>query len=272
MLLAIDCGNTNIVFAVFDDAGNLRGEWRSSTNVNRTADEMGVWLVQVMAIDRLDPKEVTAAIIASVVPAAIFNLRLMCRRYFGCQALVVGSPEVDLGIEVKVDRPEEVGADRLVNIVAAKEVYGGPLVIVDFGTATTFDVMDRDGSYIGGAIAPGVNLSLEVLHMAAAQLPRVAIGRPDRVVGKNTVQAMRSGIFWGYVGLVEGMVQRITAEVGVPMDAIATGGLAALFTECTAILKHADKDLTLKGLLVLHRRNAAKSLSAEGSVPDPGRL
>ena len=261
MLLAIDCGNTNIVFAIFDEAGCLRGEWRSSTNVNRTADEMGVWLTQVMSIGELDPRQIDAAIIATVVPAVLFNLRLMCRRYFKCQALVVGSPDVDLGIRICVDRPEEVGADRLVNAVAARDEYGGPLVIVDFGTATTFDVVDTSGSYLGGAICPGVNLSLEVLHMAAAQLPRVAIGRPERVIGKSTVQAMRSGIFWGYVGLIEGMVARINEELGMEVTAIATGGLAVLFTECTPILKHGDPDLTLKGLLALHRRNAGNAAS-----------
>jgi type III pantothenate kinase len=255
MLLAIDCGNTNIVFAIFDEAGRLRGEWRSSTNVNRTADEIGVWLTQVMTIGDLDRKQIDAAIIATVVPAALFSLRLMCRRYFGCQALVVGAADVDLGINICVDRPEEVGADRLVNAVAARDEYGGPLVIVDFGTATTFDVVDQSGSYLGGAICPGVNLSLEVLHMAAAQLPRVAIGRPERVIGKSTVQAMRSGMFWGYIGLIEGMVARISEELEMEVTAIATGGLAVLFTECTPTLKYADPDLTLKGLLALHRRN-----------------
>jgi type III pantothenate kinase len=258
MLLAIDCGNTNIVFAVFDESSQLRGEWRSSTNVNRTADEIGVWLTQVMTIGNLEARQIDAAIIATVVPAVLFNLRLMCRRYFACQALVVGSPDVDLGIKICVDRPEEVGADRLVNAVAARDEYGGPLVIVDFGTATTFDVLDHEGSYLGGAICPGVNLSLEVLHMAAAQLPRVAIGRPERVIGKSTVQAMRSGIFWGYIGLIEGMVARIQEELGAEVFAIATGGLAALFTECTPTLKHADPDLTLKGLLALYRKNAGK--------------
>lgn len=255
MLLAIDCGNTNTVFAVFDDAGTIVGEWRSSTATNRTADEIGVWLLQLMRIGRIDSAHIDAAIIATVVPAALFNLRLMCRRYFECQPLVVGTPEVDLGIEVHLDRPEEVGADRLVNAVAAKAEYGGPLIIVDFGTATTFDVTDAAGDYLGGAIAPGVNLSLEVLHNAAAQLPRVAVGRPDRVIGRNTVQAMRSGIFWGYVGLIEGMIIRIRAELGQEARAIATGGLATLFSGATPLLEHADPDLTLKGLLILHRRN-----------------
>lgn len=255
MLLAIDVGNTNTVFAVFDDAGVIRGEWRSSTSAERTADEIGVWLNQVMAIADLPTSEIKAAIIATVVPAVLFNLRFMCRRYFACQPLVIGAPEVDLGLHVAVLRPEEVGADRLVNAVAAFAFYGGPLIVVDFGTATTFDVIDGDGSYLGGAIAPGINLSLKALHDASAQLPRVAVGRPDRVIGKSTVQAMRSGVFWGYVSLVDGMVARIGDEYGRPLDAIATGGLADLFMECTSVLKHADKDLTLKGLWAIHKRN-----------------
>lgn len=259
MLLAIDVGNTNTVFAIFDDAGVIRGEWRSSTSAERTADEIGVWLSQVMAIADLKASDIDAAIVATVVPAVLFNLRFMCRRYFACQPLVIGAPEVDLGLRVAVDRPEEVGADRLVNAVAAYAHYGGPLIVVDFGTATTFDVIDGDGSYLGGAIAPGINLSLKALHDASAQLPRVAIGRPDRVIGKGTVQAMRSGIFWGYVSLVEGMVARISHEYGGALDAIATGGLAALFTECTSVLKHADKDLTLKGLWAIHKRNLERT-------------
>jgi type III pantothenate kinase len=254
-LLAIDCGNTNTVFAVFDDRSSVLGEWRSSTNVNRTADEMGVWLTQLMALGDIDRKQITAAIIATVVPAALFNLRHLCRRYFRCEALVVGAPDVDIGIRVLVDRPEEVGADRLANAVGGFAEYGGPLIIVDFGTATTFDVIDGQGNYLGGVIAPGVNLSIEALHTGSAQLPRVAIGRPERVIGKNTVQAMRSGVFWGYVSMIEGMIGRIERELGMPAKVVATGGLAALFTECTPVLMVSDPDLTLKGLLAVHRRN-----------------
>lgn len=255
MLLVVDCGNTNSVFAVFGDAGEILGQWRAATNPNRTADELGVWLHQVMIFSGLDPKGVDAGIIATVVPATLFNFRLMFVRYFGCRAVVVGTPEVDVGLTIRLDRPEEVGADRLVNALAAHEAYGGPLVIVDFGTATTFDLIDGDGAYLGGAIAPGINLSLEALHMASAQLPRVAIGRPERVIGKNTVQAMRSGIFWGYVSLIEGVVARIGEEFGKPLKAIATGGLAQLFADCTSVLALADPDLTLKGLYAIHRRN-----------------
>jgi type III pantothenate kinase len=258
MLLAIDTGNTNTVFAVFDDVGQIRGEWRASTDVNRTADETGIWLNQLLALEGLERRQVDAAIIASVVPATLFSLRTLCRKYFGIQALVVGSPDVDIGIKVLLDRPEEVGADRLVNAVGAFVEYGGPKIIVDFGTATTFDVIDVEGNYLGGAIAPGVNLSLEALHRASAQLPRVAIGRPDRVIGKNTVQAMRSGIFWGYVGMIEGTIARIRGELGVPVEVIATGGLAPLFSECTQALSRADADLTLKGLFAVYRRNAGR--------------
>lgn len=255
MLLAIDTGNTNTVFAVFDRDSRLLGEWRSATDANRTADEHGVWLAQLFALEGIDRRQITGAIIASVVPATLFSLRRMCRHYFACNALVVGAPDVDIGVRVVMDRPEEVGADRLVNAIGAFEEYGGPQIIVDFGTATTFDVIDHDGSYLGGAIAPGVNLSLEALHQASAQLPRVAIGRPDRVVGKNTVQAMRSGVFWGYVGMIEGLIARIRHEYGKPIGVLATGGLAPLFSECTSVLEHADPHLTLKGLHAVYRRN-----------------
>jgi type III pantothenate kinase len=255
MLLAIDIGNTNIVFAVFDGE-QVRGEWRASTDTDRTADEMGVWLLQLFSIAAIERKAITSAIISSVVPAMVFSLKTMCRRYFSCEPLVVGDEGVALGIDVRLDRPEEVGADRLVNAVAAHKCYQGPLIVIDFGTATTFDVVDREGNYCGGAIAPGINLSLEALHMAAAKLPRVAIGRPKQVIGKATVPAMQSGIFWGYVGLIEGLVKRIEAEFGAEMLVVATGGLAPLFAEVTDTIDHLDADLTLRGLLEIHRRNA----------------
>jgi len=255
MLLAIDSGNTNIVFAVFGADGAVKGEWRSSTDANRTADEFGIWLEQLMTLEGLKRADITDAIIATVVPATLFSLKTLCRKYFDCEPLVVGDPGVDLGIGVHVERPDEVGADRLVNALAAHEKYGGPLIIVDFGTATTFDIIDADGNYIGGVIAPGVNLSSEALHQAAAQLPRVAVERPESVIGRATVPAMQSGIFWGYVSLIEGLVQRIKVELGTEMDVIATGGLAPLFTASTDIIKLSDDELTLGGLLAIHRRN-----------------
>jgi pantothenate kinase, type III len=254
MLLAIDAGNTNIVFAVFDDE-QVRGEWRASTDTDRTADELGVWLMQLLTIENLKREDISSAIIASVVPAMVFSLKTLCRRYFDCDPLVVGGDGVDLGIKVLLDRPEEVGADRLVNAVAAHQRYPGPMIVIDFGTATTFDVIDAAGNYCGGAISPGINLSLEALHTAAAKLPRVAIGRPRSVIGKATVPAMQSGIFWGYVGLIEGLVKRIEEEFGAKMLVVATGGLAPLFAEATKVIDQLDSDLTLRGLLEIHRRN-----------------
>jgi len=255
MLLAIDSGNTNIVFAVYD-GDQLRGEWRASTDSERTADELGVWLTQLLTIEGLNRLDITAAIIASVVPAMVFGLKTLCRRYFRCEPLVVGDEGVDLGLSILLDRPEEVGADRLVNAVAAHQCYKGPLIVIDFGTATTFDVVDAIGNYCGGAIAPGINLSLEALHAAAAKLPRVAIGRPKNVIGRATVPAMQSGIFWGYVGLIEGLVHRIKDEFGSEMMVVATGGLAPLFADATKEINALDADLTLRGLLEIHRRNA----------------
>ena len=255
MLLAIDSGNTNIVFAVYD-GDTLRGEWRASTDSERTADELGVWLTQLLTIEGLNRLDITSAIIASVVPAMVFGLKTLCRRYFKCEPLVVGDEGVDLGLSILLDRPEEVGADRLVNAVAAHKYYKGPLIVIDFGTATTFDVVDGEGNYCGGAISPGINLSLEALHMAAAKLPRVAIGRPRQVIGRATVPAMQSGIFWGYVGLIEGLVKRIKEEFGSDMLVLATGGLAPLFAEATKVINALDADLTLRGLLEIHRRNS----------------
>jgi len=255
MLLAIDSGNTNTVFAVFDDAGEVLGEWRSSSDNYRTADEFGVWLFQLMAIADISPDVIDAAIIASVVPANLFDLKTLCRKYFHNEPIVIGDPGVDLGLDVLMDQPEEVGADRLVNAVAAHARYGGPLVVVDFGTATTFDVVDANGSYCGGVIAPGVNLSLEALHMAAAKLPRVAIGRPERVIGKGTIEAMQSGIYWGYVSLVEGIVGRISEEFGEQMIVVATGGLASLFVQSTEAIESADPELTLRGLHAIYLLN-----------------
>lgn len=261
MLLAIDSGNTNIVFAVFDDTGEMRGEWRSSTNVNRTADELWVWLTHLMQLAEIKRTDIDSAIVATVVPATLFNLKTLCRKYFQVDPLVVGEPEVDLGIGIYMDHPEEVGADRLVNAVAANETYGGPLIVIDFGTATTFDVVDADGNYCGGVIAPGINLSLEALHQAAAKLPRVAVTRPEKVIGKSTVPAMQSGIFWGYLSMIEGLVIRIRNEYfdqngkEHEMDVIATGGLAPLFSESSDMIQCADVALTLKGLYSLYRRN-----------------
>ena len=255
MLLTIDSGNTNIVFALYE-GDQQRGVWRRANDYRRTADEYGVWLLQLMALAKLHPEEVDAAIIATVVPDTLFSLKGLCRNYFGADPIVVGQAGVELGIKALVDTPESVGADRLVNAVAAHERYGGPLIIVDFGTATTFDVIDEHGNYTGGVIAPGVNLSIEALHMAAAMLPRVSVERPPTVIGKRTTPAMQSGTYWGYVGLVEGLVARIRAEYGEELRVIATGGLAPLFDAATPAIGLVDSDLTLRGLVSIYRRNS----------------
>ncbi len=256
MLLAIDSGNTNTVFAVFEEfSEKVLCEWRSSTDTNRTADEYGVWLTQLMHLEGIARTHIKSTIVATVVPATLFSLKTLSRKYFHCDPMIVGDPEVELGVKVLLDNPEEVGADRLVNAVSAHERYGGPLIVVDFGTATTFDVVDGNGDYMGGAIAPGINLSLEALHMAAARLPRVAIHRPESVIGRETVGAMQSGIFWGYVSMIEGMVARIKTELGQPMQVVATGGLADLFNEYTDHIDQADSELTLRGLQIIFKRN-----------------
>lgn len=255
MLLAIDAGNTNIVFAVFDGS-EMRAEWRAVTETTRTADEYAVLLNPLLQLQGMAFADLDAAIIATVVPQALFDLRLFCRRYLKCEALVVGDADVDLGIQVHTDRPAAVGADRLVNAVAAHERYKGALIVVDFGTATTFDIVDENGNYEGGVIAPGVNVSAEALHQAAAMLPRVAVGRTQNVIGKDTVPAMQSGLFWGYVGLIEGLITRIKEEYGKPMTVIGTGGLATPFHRQTQAIDHLDPDLTIRGLIQIYARNA----------------
>jgi type III pantothenate kinase len=254
MLLAINANNTNTVFSVWDGDA-LKGAWRAATDARRTADEYVVWLDHLLSLESLSRRRLNGAIIASVVPEANFNLLTLCRRYCGCEPLVVGEPNVMLGAKALVDRPEEVGADRLVNTVAAHDRFKGPLIVVDFGTATTFDVVDKDGNYCGGVIAPGINLSLSALHMAAAKLPSVRIRRTDHVIGKDTVACMQSGLFWGYIGLVEGLVTRIKQEFGAPMSVISTGGLATLFHGATAVIEHTDPNLTLWGLRLIYERN-----------------
>src|SRR5437667_8583593 len=254
MLLAINANNTNTVFAVWDGA-HLNGAWRAATDARRTADEYVVWLDHLLGLQNLSRQQLDGAVIASVVPEANFNLRRLCREYYRQDPLVVGEPGVAIGARSLVDRPEEVGADRLVNTVAAHDRYKGPLIVVDFGTATTLDVVDAGGNYCGGVIAPGINLSLAALHMAAAKLPSVRIGRTEHVIGKDTVSCMQSGIFWGYIGLTEGLVARIKTEFGAAMRTIGTGGLAPLFAGTTDAIETVDPDLTLWGLRVMYRHN-----------------
>ena len=254
MLLAINANNTNTVFSVWD-GDQLKGVWRAATDAKRTADEYVVWLDHLLALDGLSRRDLDGAILASVVPEANFNLVSLCRRYCSSEPLVVGEPGVVLGAQALVDRPEEVGADRLVNTVAAHHRHKTPLIVVDFGTATTFDVVDGGGNYCGGVIAPGINLSLTALHMATAKLPSVRIRRTEHVIGKDTVACMQSGLFWGYVSLVEGLVQRIRQEFGQPMGVIGTGGLAPLFDGATTAIERVDPNLTLWGLRIVYERN-----------------
>ncbi len=257
MLLAIDCGNTNVVFAVYDGE-NLRGQWRAATKTDRTADEYGVWLTQLLERDGIASADITHAIVASVVPNKNFDLKKLCETYFHCTPKFIGDAGLDLGTAVRVQNPKEVGSDRVINAIAAHSTYGGPLIVIDFGTATTFDVVDGTGAYCGGCIAPGINLSMEALHMATAQLPRLPVVNPGKapVIGTSTVAAMTSGVFWGYIGLIEGLVTRIKAERAEKMTVVGTGGLAPLFAEATEVIEHIDPDLTLRGLQQVHQRNS----------------
>ncbi len=251
MLLTIDVGNTNVVFGLFE-SGSIRARWRTRTDPKRTPDEYVVWMTQLMGLQKLKAQDIEGAIIASVVPATLYSLKTLCQRYFDVEPLVIGTPNVNLGIEV---RAQQVGADRLVNAVAGHRLYGGPMIVVDFGTATNFDVVAKDGGLEGCVLAPGVNLSIEALYMAAAQLPRIALEKPETVVGKSTVPAMQSGIFWGYVDMVEGMIGRIKAEIGQEMSVISTGGLSPVFTEACPSIQSSDPDLTLKGLALIYDAN-----------------
>lgn len=253
MLLAIEQGNTNTLFAVHD-GHEWVAQWRTATHANRTADEYAVWLSQLLAMRGLAIGQLDGCIISSVVPQSIFNLRNLSRRYLSVEPLVIGE-NVELGMTARITKPSEAGADRLVNAIGAHLLYPGDLIVIDSGTATTFDVVAADGAFEGGLIAPGINLSLQALHEAAAMLPRIAIQKPDRVIGKDTVSNMQSGVFWGYVALIEGLVARIKTEWGKPMTVIGTGGVASLFEGATESIDRFDPDLTIRGLLEIWRRN-----------------
>lgn len=253
MLLTIDCGNTNTVFAIWDGRDFI-ASWRCATQATRTADEYYTWLRTLMSLHAIDVT-VDECIISSTVPRVVFNLRVLCDRYYDTRPLVVGKADCRLPVEPRVDAGTTVGPDRLVNTAGSHDRHGGDLIVVDFGTATTFDVVDHDGAYVGGVIAPGVNLSLEALHMAAAALPHVDITQPQRVVGTNTVACMQSGIFWGYVGLIKEITARIRAERDRPMKVVATGGLAPLFQQAEDLFNAYEDDLTMHGLTVIHRFN-----------------
>lgn len=252
MLLAIEQGNTNTLFAVHDGV-HWVAQWRAATESTRTADEYAVWLHQLLQMRGMDFSGIDACIISSVVPQSLFNLRKLAQRYFQITPYVVGD-NTHLGIEVRIDKPSEAGADRLVNTIGAFIEHGGPLIVIDSGTATTFDVVAADGALEGTAISPGINLSVQALHQAAAKLPRIAIEKPVHYIGKDTVSAMQSGIYWGYVGLIEYLIDHIKAEYGQSMTVVATGGVASLFEGATTKIDHFDPDLTLKGLLEIYKR------------------
>lgn len=253
MLLCIDAGNTNTVFSIWNGTDFI-ATWRTSTEHQRTADQYYVWLSTLMNFQKIEA-DISEVIISSTVPRVVFNLRVLANRYFDCRPLVVGKPECLLPHMPRVDEGTTVGPDRLVNSAGAFDLYGGDLIVVDFGTATTFDVVAEDGAYVGGVISPGVNASLESLHHAAAALPHVDVTMPQKVIGTNTVACMQSGVFWGYTGLVRETCNRIKAEYGRPMRVIATGGLAPLFNQGHKLFDAFDEFLTIHGLVVIHQYN-----------------
>jgi len=259
MLLAVDAGNTNLVFALLED-GVVRARWRIATDPRRTADEYAVWLHQLLQLEGFGREAVTAVIIGTVVPRALHNLEVLARKYFGVEPLIAGQGAAAWGIELDVAEPRSVGADRVLNAIAAHAVHEGDLIVIDFGTATTFDVVDYSGAYKGGIIAPGINLSLDALVSAAAKLPRIAIEAPKgnlSVIGRTTEDQMHIGIYWGYVTMMEGLVARMKAEIGRPVTVIATGGLATLFDEHSDLFDVIEPDLTIQGLALLYQRTGS---------------
>lgn len=255
MLLAVDAGNTNIVFALVD-GGVIKARWRIATDPRRTADEYAVWLNQLLLLEGFSRGDVDGVIISTVVPRALHNLEVLASKYFGVDALVAGRAPIEWGISLDVDEPGSVGADRVVNAIAAHALHPGDLIVVDFGTATTFDVVDYGGAYKGGIIAPGINLSLDALVAAAAKLPRIAIEAPEstRVIGRTTEEQMLIGVYWGYVAMIEGLVERMKAEIGRPTTVISTGGLATLINTHSTLFDAIDPDLTVQGLWRLYSR------------------
>ena len=257
MLLAVDAGNTNVVFALVED-GTIRARWRIATDPRRTADQYAVWLHQLIELEGLPRDVVDAVIIGTVVPRGQHNLEVLASKYFKVEPLIAGQGVADYGIELDVEEPKSVGADRALNAIAAHALHEGDLIVIDFGTATTFDLVDGNGAYKGGIIAPGINLSLDALVTAAAKLPRIAIQAPDgnlSVIGRTTEEQMHIGIYWGYVAMMEGLVGRMKAEIGRPVKVVATGGLATLFDRHTRIFDAIEPDLTIQGLALLYQRS-----------------
>lgn len=258
MLLAVDAGNTNVVFALVRGR-EIVARWRIATDPRRTADEYAVWLNQLLSLEGYNLKDVSRVIIATVVPRALHNLKVLSNKYFKTEPLVAGEGGAPWGITLDVPEPQTVGADRVINAIGAHAVYNDDLIVVDFGTATTFDVVDYNGAYKGGIIAPGINLSLDALVSAAAKLPRIAIEAPSgtSVIGRTTEDQMHIGVFWGYVAMMEGLVARIRTEIGRPAKVIATGGLSVLFDAHTEIFHAIEPDLTINGLAILYERSTS---------------
>lgn len=253
MLLAIEAGNTNIKFALVDGA-DVKTRWRIATDARRTADQYAPWLYQLLEIEGFSHEDVTAVAISTVVPRALHNLQVLASKYFGVDAEVAGRGRLGWGIQLKVDSPQSVGADRALNAISAQSLADGDKIVISFGTATTVDHIGPDGSYRGGIIAPGVNLSLEALVSAAAMLPRIAIEAPENptVIGRTTESQMLIGVYWGYVSMMEGLIARMKTEIGSPVTVIATGGLAALFQQHDHLFDRVEPDLTLRGLALLY--------------------
>jgi len=259
MLLAIDAGNTNVVFALVEPGAErrVRARWRIATDPRRTGDEYAVWIHQLLTLEGLRMADVTAVIISTVVPRTLHNLTVLATKYFGVAPLIAGQPPVEWTIALDVPMPHTLGADRAINGIAAHAAYAGDLIVIDFGTATTFDHIDYSGAYKGGIIAPGINLSLEALVSNAAKLPRIAIAVPasDNVIGATTEDQMLIGVFWGYVAMIEGLIARMRREIGRPAKVIATGGLAVLFGEKADLFDAIVPDLTIDGLAILYQRS-----------------
>ena len=253
MLLAVDAGNTNLVFALVD-GGEIKARWRIATDPRRTADQYAVWLHQLLELEGFAKADVSAVIIGTVVPRALHNLEVLASKYFHAEPLIAGQGRAEWPLELDVDEPQNVGADRALNAIAAHARHPGDLIVIDFGTATTFDVVSATGAYTGGIIAPGINLSLDALVNAAAKLPRIAIEAPatNSVVGRTTESQMLIGIYWGYVAMIEGLVDRLKAEIGRPVTVVSTGGLASLFDKHTDVFDVIEPDLTIQGLSLLH--------------------
>jgi len=261
MLLAIDAGNTNLVFALVD-GGEIKARWRIATDARRTADQYAVWLHQLLELEGFSKDSVNAVIIGTVVPRALHNLEVLASKYFHCEPVVAGQGEAAWPIQLDVDEPQNVGADRALNAIAAHSKHHGDLIVIDFGTATTFDLVDSRGAYKGGIIAPGISLSLDALVSAAAKLPRIAIEAPKdnlSVIGRTTQDQMLIGIYWGYVAMLEGLTARIKQELGRPATVVATGGLAHLFDKHTNVFDAIEPDLTVQGLSLLYDMAAQRS-------------